>query len=218
MLQNKSGVLTRPLGRDCPIELSYLIFAFLRLNYIFLPSSLPGFLLPPSPYTLVTLKCPPGPPDMPCLTSPIWASVHAVLCSEGSCQRPAYGLDLVHKCVLFGLHSVFLLNLSQHFKKKKKFSHEIPDFWLHLENGRSGHTVSAGIQGGSQMLLNSSPFALELALSYDFTERRNPAPFSYLLGFFGLGLRLLLGDLTQRTKRQQVWPSKAYYLIREIGP
>lgn len=104
------------------------------------------------------------------------------------------------------------------FQKKKKFSHEIPDFWLHLENGRSGHTVSPGIQGGSQMLLNSSPFALELALSYDFTERRNPAPFSYLLGFFGLGLRLLLGDLTQRTKRQQVWPSKAYYLIREIGP
>lgn len=71
--------------------------------------------------------------------------------------------------------------------KNQKIPHEILDFWLCLENGSSGCIVSAFIRGGSQLLSDSSPFSLELALNYDFVEGRNLSPFSYIPCLVSLG-------------------------------
>lgn len=92
----------------------------------------------------------------------------------------------------------------------QKIPHEILDVWLYVENGSPGQIVPAFIQGGSQLLLSDSyPFSLKFTLNYDFVERTSLAPFSCLndlLGFFKLSLRLLLGDVIQRTKRHRLGP------------
>lgn len=181
-----------------------------------MPSSLPGFLSPPSPCTLVTLKGPPGPPDMPCLTSPIWASVHAVLCSEGSCQRPAYGLDLVHKCVLFGLHIIFLLNLSQHFKKKKK--NLAWNSWLLAPLGKWKvwpYRVRWDSRWQSDASERQLSFCIEACTRLWLYRKKKPGSIQLPAWFLWVESETSAGRSHTKDKKTEVWPSKAYYLIRE---
>lgn len=101
-----------------PTQLDYLIFASLRFSFIFsflfvLISSVP------SSCTLVMLKYNPGSPNMPHNVTYICICLCCSRYLEGGCRLPACGLDPTHECVLFGLHCIFLLNLSQHFKIKK---------------------------------------------------------------------------------------------------
>lgn len=101
-----------------PTQLGYLIFAFLKFGFIF------SFLFVlisfvPSSCTLVMLKYTPGSPNMPCNVTYICICLCCSLSLQGGCWLPACGLDPTHKWVLFGLHCIFLLNLSHHVKIKK---------------------------------------------------------------------------------------------------
>lgn len=110
--------LTRAFLKVAARQQCYLIFAFLRLYHVFFPS-LHLFPLPPSPCTLVTLRYTPGSPDMPCNITHVCICSFCSLYLEGGCQLPAYGLDLAHEYVLFGLRCIILLSLNQHLEVKK---------------------------------------------------------------------------------------------------
>lgn len=109
-----------------------------------------------------------------------------------------------HKYVLFALHHIFLLNISQYVKIKKFHM----KFWISAfvwKNGNSGNIVFAFIQGG---------------LNYDFVEKTSLALcgyLHYLRGSFRLILGYLLGDVDDTKDKRHRFRASAV-ILSSWGP